>query len=106
MLKRVDSPKSGAPRTNHRLWATGAAVLFLAIVASSIHATRPSAVPTSPPPTEAPVAPRPPKKTGGALPCGYCNGDGRIDEADKQRQAPRLDVPPGPCPACEGRGKH
>lgn len=83
-------------------------MLFLAIVASSIHATRPSAAPSFPPPAEVPVPPRPPspKKSGGALPCGYCNGDGRIDEADKQRQAPRLDVPLGPCPACEGRGRH
>lgn len=100
----MEVPRGAVRRTNPRLWATGAAVLFVAIVASSIHATRPSVAPASPPPAEAPGPP--PKKSGGALPCGTCNGDGRIDEADKQRQAPRLDVPLGPCPACEGRGRH
>ena len=105
------SPPDTAPRTNHRLWAAGAAVLLLAIVVSWFFASGlPSAAPARPA-SEAPAPAeegrtRPPAQAVGTLPCGYCNGDGRIDEADKQRQAPRLEVPLGPCPACEGRGKH
>lgn len=105
----MPAPPAATPRTNHRLWAAGAAVLFLAIVGSSIDAARrPPAAPARPA-AEAPapaVRTRPPAQAAGTLPCGYCNGDGRIDEADKQRQAPRLEVPLGPCPACEGQGKH
>jgi len=93
------------PRTDHRLWASGAVVLLLAILTSSIHAAR---RPEAPLPGSAVPVPAPAVSPQGAgtIPCGYCDGDGRIDEADLRRQAPRLNVPLGRCPACEGRGRH
>ena len=41
----------------------------------------------------------------GGIPCGICNGDGRIDTADRERTMPPFtSAPLGRCPACAGKG--
>jgi hypothetical protein len=46
-----------------------------------------------------------PASGAGGVTCGYCGGDGRIDEADRYRRTPpRLEAPLGPCPTCAGKG--
>ncbi len=50
------------------------------------------------------LVPLPPAKAG-RIPCGVCNGDGRIDQEDRDRTNPPFtDAPLGPCPACGGKG--
>jgi hypothetical protein len=90
-------------RTPHGLWAAGAVALLLLIL-WAIPARRPPA--PAPEAVETPPATSPAEPTGraGRVVCGFCNGDGRIDAADRARRAPRLDVPEGPCAACAGKG--
>lgn len=48
------------------------------------------------------VAPPPPPGRTGKTVCGYCNGDRRIDAADRQRRTPPFtSAPEGPCPYCK-----
>ena len=68
--------------------------------------SRPGPPPATPPAAEVepPPAVSAPDPRAGRIVCGFCNGDGRIDLQDLRREAPRLDVKEGPCPACEGKG--
>jgi len=92
----------------------GTFALFAAIIVAGVMArrVRTSADPRRPIPTEAQAeepgaaeaAPLPPARVGG-IPCGVCNGDGRIDAADRDRTMPPFtSAPLGRCPACEGKG--
>jgi hypothetical protein len=96
--------QAGPRRTPHEKWAAGAAVILLALVFAVL--TRPGPPPSRP--AEAvelpPPPPAPPDGRAGRVVCGFCDGDGRIDAADLRREAPRLDVKEGPCPACAGKG--
>ena len=92
------------PRTPHGKWAAGAVVILVALVFAVL--TRPGSPPRPraedvelpPPPLSAPEG------RAGRVVCGFCDGDGRVDAADLRREAPRLDVREGPCPACAGKG--
>ena len=90
-------------RTPHALWAAGALLLLAAIAAAWPRASAPR--PASPA-EEAPAIPAPVHvpSAAGKVPCGFCDGDGRVDARDKARPAPRLNVAEGPCPACAGKG--
>ena len=92
----------------------GAATLFIAIVISG-SAARSAArqAGAAPPASEEPARdaasddPAPPAapSRAGRLPCGFCNGDGRIDETDRYRAMPPFtSASPGPCPHCAGKG--
>lgn len=97
---------SPAPRrTPHALWGAGAVVL-LAAIGLALAFRRPEPPPAPAAAEEGAPVPSPTAPAGraGRVVCGFCNGDGRIDAADRARQAPRLDVPEGPCAACAGRG--
>jgi hypothetical protein len=95
----VDAPAKPR-RTPHGLWAAGAVVLLLLIAWATPVRRPPSPAPEAPPPGSPPI----PTGRAGRVVCGFCNGDGRIDATDRARQAPRLDVPEGPCAACAGKG--
>ena len=93
-------------RTPHAKWAAGALVLLAAIAAAVAGIPGPSPVPAPPSPPAEAVEPLRSAPAGGAgrVVCGFCNGDGRIDAADRRREAPRLEVQEGPCAACAGKG--
>jgi hypothetical protein len=91
-------------RTPHGKWAAGAALILAALVLAVLFQPRP-APPRAPGEVFAEPAPLPVHEgRAGKVPCGYCDGDGRIDAKDLTRQAPRLESKEGPCPACGGKG--
>ena len=90
----------------------GAVTLLLAIVISGSAARSAGRGGAAPVPSVEPVpgaaaeepAPLTPARAGG-VPCGFCNGDGRIDERDRYRTLPPFtSAPLGPCPYCTGKG--
>lgn len=91
-------------RTPHGKWAAGAALLLGALALAVLNVPVPAPPLPRPEIFEEPRAlPTSPGRAG-KVPCGYCDGDGRIDARDLTRQAPRLDAREGPCAACGGTG--
>lgn len=85
----------------------GVLCLAVLVAVATGRGRRPAAAPSAEPTDSGGGSPAEPagRSKVGSVPCGYCNGDGRLDDADLyKRTPPRINAPPGPCPVCVGRG--